>query len=187
MFKACDSGSLNHIKKCIDICSFFFVHLSQFKEVHISSNCVLLNYDFGMTLHWFKGDTYFILYWVSYINKVAKVVLQGCTVSHTLLVASEMEDLEAAVSLLFLLAIGIWIISDFLLGAAACEQLIRTSLSIVEVLSQHHAVISPHHHIVSSYDGAIFYFPPNCISGNTCKWFDCCGKWKIMTNKQKWI
>lgn len=37
-----------------------------------------------------------------------------------------------------------------LLGAAACEQLIRTSLSIVEVLSQHHAVISPHHSVVST-------------------------------------
>lgn len=41
-------------------------------------------------------------------------------------------------------------ISDSLLGAAACELLIRTSLSIVEVLSQHHAVISPHHNVVST-------------------------------------
>ncbi|XP_062421741.1 serine/threonine-protein kinase ULK4 isoform X1 [Pungitius pungitius] len=31
------------------------------------------------------------------------------------------------------------------LGAAACEELIKTSLSIVEVLSQHHALITPHH------------------------------------------
>ncbi|XP_034730482.1 serine/threonine-protein kinase ULK4 isoform X3 [Etheostoma cragini] len=30
------------------------------------------------------------------------------------------------------------------LGAAACEELIRTSLSIVEVLSQHHNLITPH-------------------------------------------
>ncbi|XP_075868924.1 serine/threonine-protein kinase ULK4 isoform X2 [Nelusetta ayraudi] len=35
------------------------------------------------------------------------------------------------------------------LGAAACEQLIRTSLSVVEVLSQHHAVIRPHHRVVA--------------------------------------
>ncbi|KAK5862654.1 hypothetical protein PBY51_018024 [Eleginops maclovinus] len=34
------------------------------------------------------------------------------------------------------------------LGAAACEELIRTSLSIVEVLSQHHALITPHHSAV---------------------------------------
>ncbi|KAL3981080.1 sialic acid binding Ig-like lectin 10 [Sarotherodon galilaeus] len=31
------------------------------------------------------------------------------------------------------------------MGTAICEDLIRTSLSIVEVLSQHHALISPHH------------------------------------------
>ncbi|KAM8869526.1 serine/threonine-protein kinase ULK4 isoform 2-T2 [Spinachia spinachia] len=31
------------------------------------------------------------------------------------------------------------------LGAAVCEELIKTSLSIVEVLSQHHALITPHH------------------------------------------
>ncbi|KAF1387604.1 hypothetical protein PFLUV_G00081580 [Perca fluviatilis] len=30
------------------------------------------------------------------------------------------------------------------LGAAVCEELIRTSLSIVEVLSQHHTLITPH-------------------------------------------
>ncbi|XP_074510925.1 serine/threonine-protein kinase ULK4 isoform X2 [Sebastes fasciatus] len=34
------------------------------------------------------------------------------------------------------------------LGAAVCEELIRTSLSIVEVLSQHHALITPHHRAV---------------------------------------
>ncbi|XP_070768283.1 serine/threonine-protein kinase ULK4 [Enoplosus armatus] len=34
------------------------------------------------------------------------------------------------------------------LGAAACEELIRTSLSIVEVLSQHHSLTSPHHNAV---------------------------------------
>ncbi|KAK1894810.1 Serine/threonine-protein kinase ULK4 [Dissostichus eleginoides] len=34
------------------------------------------------------------------------------------------------------------------LGAAVCEELIRTSLSIVEVLSQHHALITPHHSAV---------------------------------------
>nr|XP_040021817.1 serine/threonine-protein kinase ULK4 [Gasterosteus aculeatus aculeatus]XP_040021818.1 serine/threonine-protein kinase ULK4 [Gasterosteus aculeatus aculeatus] len=31
------------------------------------------------------------------------------------------------------------------LGAAVCEELIKTSLSIVEVLSQHHTLITPHH------------------------------------------
>ncbi|KAM8734994.1 serine/threonine-protein kinase ULK4 isoform 1-T2 [Acanthopagrus schlegelii] len=34
------------------------------------------------------------------------------------------------------------------LGAAVCEELIRTSLSIVEVFSQHHALTSPHHSAV---------------------------------------
>nr|XP_029133362.1 serine/threonine-protein kinase ULK4 [Labrus bergylta] len=34
------------------------------------------------------------------------------------------------------------------LGAAVCEELIRTSLSIVEVLSQHHALITPQHNVV---------------------------------------
>ncbi|KAK9513459.1 hypothetical protein VZT92_026990 [Zoarces viviparus] len=34
------------------------------------------------------------------------------------------------------------------LGAAGCEELIKTSLSIVEVLSQHHALITPHHSAV---------------------------------------
>ncbi|XP_034553782.1 serine/threonine-protein kinase ULK4 [Notolabrus celidotus] len=34
------------------------------------------------------------------------------------------------------------------LGSAACEELIRTSLSIVEVLSQHHALITPQQNIV---------------------------------------
>nr|XP_046256457.1 serine/threonine-protein kinase ULK4 isoform X3 [Scatophagus argus] len=34
------------------------------------------------------------------------------------------------------------------LGAAACEEMIRTSLSIVEVLSQHHALTTPHHSVV---------------------------------------
>ncbi|XP_070691142.1 serine/threonine-protein kinase ULK4 [Pempheris klunzingeri] len=34
------------------------------------------------------------------------------------------------------------------LGAAVCEELIRTSLSIVEVLSQHHDLTSPHHSAV---------------------------------------
>ncbi|XP_059196171.1 serine/threonine-protein kinase ULK4 [Centropristis striata] len=34
------------------------------------------------------------------------------------------------------------------LGAAVCEELIRTSLTIVEVLSQHHALITPHHSAV---------------------------------------
>ncbi|XP_041648459.1 serine/threonine-protein kinase ULK4 [Cheilinus undulatus] len=34
------------------------------------------------------------------------------------------------------------------LGAAVCEELIRTSLSIMEVLSQHHALISPQQEIV---------------------------------------
>ncbi|XP_075937519.1 serine/threonine-protein kinase ULK4 [Anarhichas minor] len=34
------------------------------------------------------------------------------------------------------------------LGAAVCEELIKTSLSIVEVLSQHHALITPHHSAV---------------------------------------
>ncbi|XP_044062546.1 serine/threonine-protein kinase ULK4 isoform X2 [Siniperca chuatsi] len=34
------------------------------------------------------------------------------------------------------------------LGAAVCEELIRTSLSIVEVLSQHHALTTPHHSAV---------------------------------------
>ncbi|XP_071325778.1 serine/threonine-protein kinase ULK4 isoform X2 [Trachinotus anak] len=33
-------------------------------------------------------------------------------------------------------------------GAAVCEELIRTSLSIVEVLSLHHALITPHHSAV---------------------------------------
>nr|XP_043890696.1 serine/threonine-protein kinase ULK4 isoform X5 [Solea senegalensis] len=33
-------------------------------------------------------------------------------------------------------------------GAAVCEELIRTSLSIVKVLSQHQAVITPHHNAV---------------------------------------
>ncbi|KAI3360784.1 hypothetical protein L3Q82_013026, partial [Scortum barcoo] len=31
------------------------------------------------------------------------------------------------------------------LGAAVCEELIKTSLSIVEVLSQHHSLTAPHH------------------------------------------
>lgn len=30
-----------------------------------------------------------------------------------------------------------------------CEELFKTSLSIVEVLSQHHALTSPHHRVVS--------------------------------------
>ncbi|KAM6995354.1 serine/threonine-protein kinase ULK4 [Tautogolabrus adspersus] len=34
------------------------------------------------------------------------------------------------------------------LGAAVCEELIRTSLSIVEVLSQHHALITPQQNVV---------------------------------------
>ncbi|XP_033495595.2 serine/threonine-protein kinase ULK4 [Epinephelus lanceolatus] len=34
------------------------------------------------------------------------------------------------------------------LGAAVCEELIRMSLSIVEVLSQHHVLITPHHNAV---------------------------------------
>uniref|UniRef100_A0A671WX59 Unc-51 like kinase 4 n=1 Tax=Sparus aurata TaxID=8175 RepID=A0A671WX59_SPAAU len=34
------------------------------------------------------------------------------------------------------------------LGEAVCEELIRTSLSIVEVFSQHHALTSPHHSAV---------------------------------------
>ncbi|KAM9352888.1 serine/threonine-protein kinase ULK4 [Symphorus nematophorus] len=34
------------------------------------------------------------------------------------------------------------------LGATVCEELIRTSLSIVEVLSQHHALTTPHHRAV---------------------------------------
>lgn len=38
---------------------------------------------------------------------------------------------------------------DSSLGTAICEDLIRTSLSIVEVLSQHHALISPYHSDVS--------------------------------------
>lgn len=50
-------------------------------------------------------------------------------------------------------------ISGSLLGAAACEQLIRTSLSIVEVLSQHHAVISPHHSAVSTTGRQFTYLP----------------------------
>ncbi|GLD48819.1 serine/threonine-protein kinase ULK4 isoform X4 [Lates japonicus] len=33
-------------------------------------------------------------------------------------------------------------------GVAVCEELIRTSLSIAEVLSQHHALITPHHSVV---------------------------------------
>lgn len=36
------------------------------------------------------------------------------------------------------------IMFDSSLGTAICEDLIRTSLSIVEVLSQHHALISPY-------------------------------------------
>ncbi|XP_034409026.1 serine/threonine-protein kinase ULK4 [Cyclopterus lumpus] len=34
------------------------------------------------------------------------------------------------------------------LGAEVCEELIKTSLSVVEVLSQHHALIAPHHSAV---------------------------------------
>ncbi|XP_042280032.1 serine/threonine-protein kinase ULK4 isoform X1 [Thunnus maccoyii] len=33
-------------------------------------------------------------------------------------------------------------------GAAVCEEMIRTTLSIVEVLSQHHTLITPHHSAV---------------------------------------
>ncbi|XP_062278414.1 serine/threonine-protein kinase ULK4 [Scomber scombrus] len=33
-------------------------------------------------------------------------------------------------------------------GATVCEELMRTTLSIVEVLSQHHALITPHRHAV---------------------------------------
>lgn len=44
---------------------------------------------------------------LSFLHK-AKVMLKGCIVSHTLAVASEMKDFEAAVSLLFLfVAFGI--------------------------------------------------------------------------------
>lgn len=34
-------------------------------------------------------------------------------------------------------------------GAEVCEELIKTALSVVEVLSQHHALIAPHHRAVS--------------------------------------
>ncbi|XP_056300936.1 serine/threonine-protein kinase ULK4 isoform X8 [Pseudoliparis swirei] len=34
------------------------------------------------------------------------------------------------------------------LGAEVCEELIKTALSVVEVLSQHHALIAPHHRAV---------------------------------------
>ncbi|TNN22484.1 hypothetical protein EYF80_067402 [Liparis tanakae] len=34
-------------------------------------------------------------------------------------------------------------------GADVCEELIKTSLSVVEVLSQHHALLAPHHRAVS--------------------------------------
>ncbi|KAG8010251.1 Serine/threonine-protein kinase ULK4, partial [Nibea albiflora] len=36
-------------------------------------------------------------------------------------------------------------------SAAVCEELIRTSLSIVEVLSQHHALTTPHHRAVMEW------------------------------------
>lgn len=77
--------SLNHanIVKFNWHCSFFFVHLPQFKKGHFSSNCVLLNYNLGQFVHlnstmyifgevaavlchiviilqWFKGDTCFV-------------------------------------------------------------------------------------------------------------------------------
>lgn len=50
-----------------------------------------------------------------------------------------------------------------------CEELIKTSLSIVEVLSQHHALTSPHHGVVSIpssvYDEAVNYsFIPSLVS-----------------------
>lgn len=38
---------------------------------------------------------------------------------------------------------------DSSLGAAVCEELIRTTLFIVEVLSQHHTLITPFHSTVS--------------------------------------
>lgn len=60
------------------------------------------------------------------------------------------------------------IIFDSSLGTAVFEDLIRASLSIVDVLSQHHALISPYHDDVSisSRNAAPWY----CI-----EWmFECC-------------
>lgn len=42
-----------------------------------------------------------------------------------------------------------WGFSNSAPGVRMCEELIKTSLSIVEVLSQHHALTSPHHGVVS--------------------------------------
>lgn len=43
----------------------------------------------------------------------------------------------------------VWGFSNSAPGVRMCEELIKTSLSIVEVLSQHHALTSPHHGVVS--------------------------------------
>lgn len=48
-----------------------------------------------------------------------------------------------------------------------CEELIKTSLSIVEVLSQHHALTSPHHGVVSIpssvYEAMNYSFIPSLV------------------------
>lgn len=55
-------------------------------------------------------------------------------------------------------------LSNSLPGVRMCEELIKTSLTIVEVLSQHHALTSPHHGVVSIpssvYEAMKFSFIP---------------------------
>lgn len=52
-------------------------------------------------------------------------------------------------------------------GVRMCEELIKTSLSIVEVLSQHHALTSPHHGVVSVarsvYEAMNYSFTPSLV------------------------
>lgn len=51
--------------------------------------------------------------------------------------------------------------SNSIPGVRMCEELIKTSLSIVEVLSQHHTLTSPHHGVVSIPSNKLF--PPSLL------------------------
>lgn len=55
----------------------------------------------------------------------------------------------------------LFIRSNSIPGVRMCEELIKTSLSIVEVLSQHHTLTSPHHGVVSIPSNT--FFPPSLL------------------------